>query len=118
MNPFDHSGNEVYQKALDFAQQIYSATDAISSSRARNTVQKLRSSAFSIPATIAQSSEKQLLGPRRRLLRAARGTIDQCIPLIGESFKQGNMDSHVHENLSDSAKEVVTLIDLMISRRY
>lgn len=115
MVPFDHSCNELYQKALNFAQIIFAKTDSFGTNALEAEINQLRSAAFSISMFIAEGSVRKSLKDKSRMFSTARGSLHQkCLPLLQKAMNAGCFDFETLDLLKRDAVEMDRLLGGLI----
>lgn len=88
VRPFDFEKLEVYQKAVDFAEKLYTVTSKFPRYEQFGVVSQLRRAALSISLNIAEGVGRYHDNERRQFYRMARASIRECIPLLEISRRQ------------------------------
>jgi four helix bundle protein len=72
---------QVYQKSLDFADEICSTTEQFSRGYGF-LVDQLNRAALSFPANIAEGNGRFTKADRKNFFIIARGSVQECVPLL------------------------------------
>jgi len=108
--PFMFENLEVYQKAVDLAEKVINLTDEFPKGYYFLTDQLNRAS-LSIATNIAEGNGRFTKGDRRNFFIIARGSVQECVPLL-EIAKRKQLISDV--KLSDLSNQL-EVISKMIS---
>lgn len=115
MVPFNGDYSKAYQKALDFAQNIFARTDSARTDSLEEEIDQLRRAAFTVSMFIAEGSTRKSLNDKSRMFTTARGSLLQkCIPLLQKIMQAGCFDSETLELLKRDAVEVDRLLNGLI----
>lgn len=79
---------EVYQKALDFADQIASATEKFPRGY-YFLVDQLNRAALSIAINLAEGNGRFTKADRKHFFIIARGSVQECVPLLEIAQRRG-----------------------------
>lgn len=72
---------DVYQKAVDFADEVFVQTASFPASY-RFLVDQLNRAALSISANLAEGNGRFTVPDRRNFFHIARGSVQECVPLL------------------------------------
>lgn len=85
---FNFEKLDVYQRALNFANEIYNASKEWPKEHNFSLIDQLRRASLSISLNIAEGASRT--GPEfKRFLTISRGSCHECIPIIEIASKQG-----------------------------
>jgi four helix bundle protein len=99
----------VYQKAVDFVNQIYSATKSYPKDEVFGLVSQLRRAAVSISLNIAEGSARSKKD-FSRFLDMARGSLFECVTILKISVKQNYINDKQCELLENELVELSKML--------
>ena len=108
--PFMFEKLEVYQKAVDFADEIAALTEGFPRGY-RFLVDHLNRAALSIATNLAVGNGRFTKPDRRNFFTIARGTAQECVPLLEIARRRGL----IKDPASIALKERLEIIAKMIS---
>ena len=104
---------EVYQKAVDFADQVAATTERFPRGY-YFLVDQLNRAALSIATNLAEGNGRFTKPDRRNFFTIARGSLQECVPLLEVARRRGLLEEPValamKEKLEIMAKMVSGLI--------
>ncbi len=111
---------DVYQKAVDFADQIAGLTQEFPRGYFF-LVDQLNRAALSIPANLAEGNGRFTKPDRRNFFTIARGSVQECVPLLEVARRRGLIDKPtalaLKEQLEVMAKMISGLMKGLENRR-
>jgi len=99
----------VYQKTVDFADQICIATENFPRGYGFLSDQLNRAS-LSIAANIAEGNGRFTKPDRRNFFGIARGSVQECVPLMELAFRRKLLASQDHEKLKSMLEEIARML--------
>lgn len=108
--PFMFEKLEVYQKAVDFADQIAALTEGFPRGYGF-IVDQLNRAALSIAANLAEGNGRFTKPDRRNFFTIARGSVQECVPLLEVARRRGL----VPDVAASALKERLEVMARMIS---
>ena len=99
----------VYQKSVDFADHIFSKTENFPCSYGF-LVDQLNRAAVSIAANIAEGNGRFTKADRRNFIVIARGSIQECVPLLELASRRNLITPADHEDLKSNLEEVARML--------
>jgi four helix bundle protein len=108
--PFMFEKLEVYQKAVDFADEVAALTEGFPRGYGF-LVDQLNRAALSIATNLAEGNGRFTKPDRRNFFTIARGSAQECVPLLEIAMRRGL----VQEPVVVVLKEQLELIAKMIS---
>jgi four helix bundle protein len=99
----------VYQKAIDFVNRIYSATQNYPKDEVFGLATQLRRAAVSISLNIAEGSARSKKD-FSRFLDMARGSLFECVTILKISVKQNYMTSRQFELLESELVDLSKML--------
>jgi len=107
---FDFEKLNVYQKALDFTDEVYKVSRSFPREEQFGITSQLRRASLSIPLNIAESCGRRQKNDRRHFLDMARGSVHECIPLIEMCCRQRYVDNILKDKLYENCSELSRMI--------
>ena len=104
----------VYQKSVDFADQICAMTESFPRGYGFLADQLNRAS-LSIAANIAEGNGRFTKADRRNFFTIARGSIQECVPLLELTVRRKLLNAQDHENLKSHLEEIARLLSGLIN---
>jgi four helix bundle protein len=103
----------VYQKAVDFADAICEHTEGFSRGYGF-LVDQLNRAAVSIAANIAEGNGRFSKPDRKHFFGIARGSVQECVPLLELAFRRKLLSEQDHIELKDKLEEVARMLSGLI----
>ena len=103
----------VYQKSVDFADAICSATESFPRGY-RFLVDQLNRAALSISANIAEGNGRFTKADRRNFFTIARGSVQECVPLLELAVRRALLSPEQHVQLKDRLEEIARMLSGLI----
>ena len=88
---FNFENLTVYQKSVEFANEIYDSTSHWQKTHIYTIIDQLRRASLSISLNIAEGSSRTKL-EFKRFLSISRGSCFECVPIIEIAYKQNLID--------------------------
>ncbi len=104
----------VYQKAVDFADAICAHTEAFSRGYGF-LVDQLNRAALSISANIAEGNGRFTKRDRRNFFGIARGSLQECVPLLELSRRRHLLTDADHLDLNAQLEEIARMLSGLIA---
>ena len=104
---------EVYQKSVDFAEQISSSTDTFSKGNYALKDQLSRAS-LSIAANLAEGNGRWHKAERKQFFWIARGSAQECVPLMEIAKRKGFIKEEQHQRLLQDLESICKMINGLI----
>src|SRR6476469_6220775 len=95
----------VYQKAVDFADQVCARTDRFTRGYGF-LVDQLNRASLSIAANIAEGNGRFTKADRRNFFGIARGSVQECVPLLELAFRRELLTNDDHSSLKGQLEEI------------
>jgi len=105
---------DVYQKAVDFADQVTASTETFPSAYYYLTDQ-LNRAAISISLNIAEGNGRFTKPDRRNFFTIARGSAQECIPLLELARRRKLMTDDLVARLRDELDTIAKMISGLIN---
>ncbi len=109
---FNFEKLEVYQDAVEFANQIYNITKPFPKSEMFGITNQIRRASISTPSNIAEGSsrsKKEFI----RFLNIALGSAYECVPLLEISRRQGYVKDDMFNKLIDELHKISAKINAL-----
>jgi four helix bundle protein len=106
---------KVYQKAVDFAEQIYILTDAFPKGH-YNLVDQLSRASLSISLNIAEGNGKFTDNDKKHFFIIARGSAHECIPALEIAKRRKFISVEDCNKLKANLEEIAKMISGLLKR--
>jgi len=103
----------VYQKAVDFAEQVCARTEHFGRGYGF-LVDQLNRAALSVSANIAEGNGRFTKADRRNFFGIARGSVQECVPLLELARRRGLLTPEHHTSLKYSLEEISRMLSGLI----
>ena len=103
----------VYQKSVDFADQVCSTTEQFSRGSGF-LVDQLHRAALSISAYIAEGNGRFTKADRKNVVIIARGSVQECVPLLELERRRSLVDEAKHAELKLQLEEISKMLSGLI----
>ena len=104
---------EVYQKSVDFAVRVSTLTENFPKGF-RFLSDQLNRAALSIPANLAEGNGRWHTADRKQFFWIARGSAQECVPLLEVGFRRGVINETEHKSLKDGLETIVKMTSGLI----
>jgi four helix bundle protein len=104
----------VYQKSLDFADSVCRQTEGFSRGYGF-LVDQLNRAAVSIAANIAEGNGRFTTPDRRNFLGIARGSVQECVPLLELARRRQLMSDESCNRLKSDLEEISRMLSGLIN---
>ena len=104
----------VYQKALDFADEVCTSTEQFSRGYGF-LVDQLNRAALSISANIAEGNGRFTKADRKNFFIIARGSVQECVPLLELARRRGLVNDARHAGLKSNLEEISKMLSGLIN---
>ncbi|NLW87938.1 MAG: four helix bundle protein [Planctomycetes bacterium] len=105
---------QVYQKAVDLADQIARLTEKFPRGY-YFLVDQLNRAALSIATNLAEGNGRFTKADRRNFFTIARGSTQECVPLLEVARRRGFADDARHETLRTELEVIAKMISGLIN---
>ena len=95
----------VYQKSIDIADEVCTATEQFSRGYGF-LVDQLNRAALSISANIAEGNGRFTKADRKNFFIIARGSVQECVPLLELARRRSLIDDARHAELKSNLEEI------------
>lgn len=112
--PFMFENLQVYQKAVDFAERTASHTESFPRGY-YFLVDQLNRAALSIATNLAEGNGRFTKPDRKNFFTIARGSVQECVPLIEVSRRRGFISDADHSSLKSQLEEIAKMISGLIN---
>ncbi len=104
---------EVYQRAVDLAEAVLETMDR--APRGSGALKdQLNRAALSIPTNLAEGNGRSTPADRIRFFVIARGSMQECVPLLELSRRRGIVTTHEFESLTGQLASVARMTNGLI----
>ena len=104
----------VYQRAVDFADQITASTEAFTRGY-RFLADQLNRASLSIAANIAEGNGRFTKADRRNFFGIARGSVQECVPLLELARRRKVLGDAAHSKLKTDLEEIARMLSGLIA---
>ena len=104
----------VYQKAVAFADDVCTLTRGFPRGYFF-LADQLNRAALSIAANIAEGNGRFTKADRRNFLGIARGSVQECVPLLELASRQNLLDAQRHQQLKTNLEEIARMLSGLIN---
>ena len=104
---------KVYQKAVDFADRAAGLTEGFPRGY-RYLADQLNRASLSIAANIAEGNGRFTKADRKNFFIIARGSVQECVPLLELARRRNLVEDGVHEQLKSRLEEVARMLSGLI----
>jgi four helix bundle protein len=104
----------VYQKAVDFADRICTTTRDLPRGYFF-LADQLNRAALSVAANIAEGNGRFTKADRRNFFGIARGSVQECVPLLELAVRQGLPKADRHQQLKADLEEISRMLSGLIN---
>ena len=108
---FNFEKLEVYQRALNFANEVYEITKEWPKEHNFSLVDQLRRASLSIVLNIAEGASRTSL-EFKRFISISRGSCHECVPIIEIAFRQ----KFINYQRKEAWLNEITVMSKMLSR--
>lgn len=105
---------QVYQKAVDLADQVAGLTEKFPRGY-YFLVDQLNRAALSIAANLAEGNGRFTKADRRNFFTIARGSTQECVPLLEVAKRRGFLDDAKHTGLRADLEVIAKMISGLIN---
>ncbi len=112
---FDFERLEVYQRALEFADQVFSLTKDFHHTIQYSLGDQFRRASLSICNNIAEGSGKQTKSAKIQFYGYSMDSARECIPMISLILKQNQIQKDRHDCLRQECREICNMLGGLIS---
>jgi four helix bundle protein len=106
---FNFEELDVYRKAIDLVNNIYSLTKPFPKEEVFGLTSQLRRAAVSIPTNISEGTARTKKD-FSRFIDIARGSVFECVTLLQISIKQGHIDNRKYAELRNDLTELSKML--------
>ncbi len=100
---------KVYQKAVDFADRAAGLTEGFPRGY-RYLADQLNRASLSIAANIAEGNGRFTKPDRKNFFRIARGSLQECIPLLELARRRHLVEEGFHQQLKSQLEEIARML--------
>lgn len=105
---------DVYQKAVDFADRASVLTEGFPKGY-YFLVDQLNRAALSIATNLAESNGRFTKADRKHFFVIARGSAQECVPLLEISRRRGFVDEGLHASLHNELEVIAKMLSGLIN---
>jgi len=104
----------VYQKAIDFADEMCSKTEQFTRGYGF-LVDQLNRAALSIAANIAEGNGRFTKPDRKSFFGIARGSVQECVPLLELANRRQLINDTIHSEMKERLEEIARMLSGLIN---
>ena len=104
----------VYQKSVDFADAVCTATEQFQRGYGF-LVDQLNRAALSISSNIAEGNGQFTKAERKHFFGLARGSVQECVPQLELAKRRGLIDESKHAELKSQLEEISRMLSGLIN---
>lgn len=104
----------VYQKSVDFVDRICTRTEHFPRGYGF-LVSQLNRAALSVSANIAEGNGRFTSADRRNFFGIARGSVQECVPLLELARRRGMLKADEHTELKAELEEIARMLSGLIN---
>ncbi|MFO8007929.1 MAG: four helix bundle protein [Candidatus Brocadiia bacterium] len=104
---------DVYQKAVDFADEVAALTESFPRGYGFLSDQ-LNRAALSIATDLAEGNGRFTKADRKNFFTIARGSVQECVPLLELARRRGLLDEGRHERMRDQLETMAKMVSGLI----
>ena len=112
---FNFEKLDVYQKAIDFANDIYKITKQFPKTELFGLINQLRRASLSISLNIAEGSGRYHKKEKKQYYRMARGSVYECIPALTLSLRQELINENEYNRFYNDCYDISRMISGLIT---
>ena len=112
--PFMFEKLDVYQKSVDFADEVAALTEAFPRGYGF-LVDQLNRAALSIATNLAEGNGRVTKPDRRSFFTIARGSAQECVPLLEIARRRGLIKDPVVANLKSQLELIAKMLSGLIN---
>ncbi|PIV64613.1 MAG: four helix bundle protein [bacterium (Candidatus Ratteibacteria) CG01_land_8_20_14_3_00_40_19] len=106
---FDFERLKVYQKAINFANDIYNLTKEFPKQEQFGMIDQLRRASLSVSLNIAEGSGRSKK-EFKHFITVARTSVHECVPLLRLSSLQGYINKDTRERFYQRCEELTKML--------
>jgi four helix bundle protein len=110
---YDFERLEVYQRAMDFAEDVFKVTEDFPQRVQDSLGDQLRRATLSICNNIAEGSRKRGLA-KQQFYGYSLDSARECVPMLELSRRRKLIDGAVHGSLDDSCFRIASMMSALI----
>lgn len=111
--PFAVENLALYRKAVDFADEVFTATEEFPRGYGF-LADQLNRAALSIAANLAEGNGRFTKPDRKQFFGIARGSVLECVPLLELAARRSLLDASRHERLRERLEELGRMLAALI----
>jgi four helix bundle protein len=105
---------EVYQKAVNFSENIGNLTESFTKGN-YYIVDQLNRAALSIATNIAEGNGRYHKAERKNFFRISRGSAFECVPILELSKRKGLIKEDQARGLKENLEEICKMLSGLIN---
>ena len=105
----------VWQKAIQLSSGIYRLTASFPRSEQFGLTNQMRRASVSIASNIAEGNGRFTKADRRNFFGIARGSVQECVPLLELAQRRRLLTPEEHISLKESLEEIARMLSGLIN---
>lgn len=114
MSDFSFERLEVYRKAIDFVDYLFTVCERFPQKLQYSLADHLRRTGISIINNIAEGSDKRFANEKRRFYEHSIDSARECIPMLTICIKQSIITSLDHDKLRENCTVICKMLRKLI----
>jgi four helix bundle protein len=111
--PFLFENLDVYQKSIQFAEDISKSTDTFPKGT-YYLIDQLNRAALSIPANIAEGNGRWHKNDKKQFFLIARGSANECVPILEICRRKGLVETTQHQQFKETLENLCKMLSGLI----
>jgi four helix bundle protein len=112
--PFMFENLQVYQRSVDFADEVASLSDKFPRGF-YFLVDQLNRASLSIATNLAEGNGRFTKPDRKHFFIIARGSTQECVPLLEVAMRREFVDTETHARLKSQLEEIAKMLSGLIN---
>ena len=104
----------VYQKAVDFADEVFQLTEQFPRGYGF-LVDQLNRASLSVAANLAEGNGRFTKPDRKHFFGIARGSVQECVPLLELAKRRQLLSDAIHTELKSQLEEISRMLSGLIN---
>ena len=105
---------DIYQKAVDFTDRVLALTEGFPRGYGF-LADQLNRAALSVATNLAEGNGRFTKADRKNFFVIARGSVQECVPLLEIGMRRGLVDGRLHASLRDALEVMAKMISGLIN---
>ncbi len=101
---------DVWQRAIEFADDMFEIADALPQRYQFSLGEQLRRAALSVPTNIAEGSGRDRPKESGYFYRISKGSVYECVSLLVMTGRRGHLERELYRQHRDTADELAAML--------